>query len=270
MSACILVCVCVRWGVCAAAIYLKNYIRRLWDLDESEGGVCAADRLLLKQQLLLLQQQQQQQQQPAGVRAQLADCLRLVAAADFPLEWEELLPSLLQQLQLPHPQQLLQQQMQPIPPEQQQQLLQQLCCCLTTVHALTKKYRQTPRAEEVLLQLQQILNQLQEPLLSAYIFSVQQVLLLQQQQQQQQAPNTGAAAAAAADRLDAALLAATLCIKIFISLSSVDLPEYLEDNLSVFVSGFLQLLQLPVHLSSSNSSNEADAADDDDDTDRRA
>ncbi|OEH74667.1 importin-alpha subunit [Cyclospora cayetanensis] len=112
----------------AAAIYLKNYVRRLWDLDEAQGGVSAANRSLMKQQLLILQQQETI---PKGV--------------------------------------------------------------------------------------------------------------------------------------------VLLSCKIFISLSSVDLPEYFEDHLAYFVLGFIQILQLPIHCSSgggnSSNNNRADAvsaADDDD------
>ncbi|KAL8433430.1 hypothetical protein ACSSS7_003912 [Eimeria intestinalis] len=122
------------------------------------------------------------------------------------------------------------------------------------------------RSEEVLLQLQQILKHVQQPLLSVFTFSVLRLLAAadtaqQQQQQHQQGAAATAAVAAAPGEMEAALQATLLSSKVFLSLSSVDLPEFFEDNLSSYVLGFVRVLQLPIHPSSSN----GDAAADDDD-----
>ncbi|KAL8440901.1 hypothetical protein Emag_007633 [Eimeria magna] len=248
---------CVFSLLCSAAIYLKNYVRRMWDIDEAQGGVSAANRVLLKQQLLLLLQQQHVSR---AVEAQLGEALSRVAATDFPLEWPDLLPALVQQqLQVPPAQQLQQ-----LPQQQQLLLLQHIVRGLSTLHVITKKYRQAMRSEEVLLQLQQILKHVQQPLLSVFTFSVLRLLAAVETAQQQQQQQAASAAAAAPGEMEAALQATLLSSKVFLSLSSVDLPEFFEDNLSSYVLGFVRVLQLPIHPSSSNGNT---AADDDDEGD---
>merc|ERR1719253_1135373 len=63
----------------AGAIYLKNYVRRNWDIAADQGGVAASDRTTIKTHLLTMMLASAR-----PVQVQLSAAVALVAKADFP------------------------------------------------------------------------------------------------------------------------------------------------------------------------------------------
>ncbi|KYK67458.1 importin-beta N-terminal domain-containing protein [Toxoplasma gondii TgCatPRC2] len=220
----------------AGAIYFKNYIRRLWDVDPQQGGISEANRVLVKEHLLCLLLAPSTEKR---VQMQLADALARIAETDLPLDWPTLLPELSQKHLVPTVASL---QQSPSVAEKKAQLQQQVAA-LEILHAVLKKYRAALRSDDVLLELQQVLPATQEPLLQVFGTALKLLELAIQENvagEPGAAVNGGKAIANGAELLEVLLLAS----KVFFSLNTVDLPEFFEDHLRDFVGGFVALLRL--------------------------
>ncbi|PFH32706.1 importin-beta N-terminal domain-containing protein [Besnoitia besnoiti] len=221
----------------AGAIYFKNFIRRLWDVDPQQGGISEANRALVKEHLLCLLLAPTTAKR---VQMQLADALARIAETDLPLDWPALLPELSQKHLVPTAASLQQSP----PPADQKALLQQQIAALEILHAVLKKYRSALRSDEVLLELQQILPPTQEPLLHVFGTALKLLEVAVAESgagdQGKSAMNGSKAVTNCAELLQVLLLAA----KVFFSLNTVDLPEFFEDHMREFIGGFVALLRL--------------------------
>ncbi|CBZ50338.1 putative IMPortin-alpha re-exporter [Neospora caninum Liverpool] len=222
----------------AGAIYFKNYIRRLWDVDPQQGGISEANRVLVKEHLLCLLLAPSTEKR---VQMQLADALARIAETDLPLDWPTLLPELSQKHLVPTVASL---QQSPSAAEQKA-LLQQQVAALEILHAVLKKYRSALRSDDVLLELQQVLPATQEPLLQVFGTALK---LLEVAIAESGAGDHSAGAAVngskAVTNCPELLEVLLLASKVFFSLNTVDLPEFFEDHLRDFIGGFVVLLRL--------------------------
>ncbi len=144
---------------------------------------------------------------PPKLRSLLAESLAIIAQHDFPQFWPNLVGDLVARANT-----------------QDYHLLNGV---LRTAHSVFRRYRNVSMGTEVLKELKFILDQFQAPLLLIY---------------QQAWAMTGTAGADPA-RLALLLECINLCTKLFYDLSFVDLPEFFEDHLREWMTGFLTALQ---------------------------
>eukprot|EP00918_Siedleckia_nematoides_P081669 GHVU01179056.1.p1 GENE.GHVU01179056.1~~GHVU01179056.1.p1 ORF type:complete len:628 (+),score=104.08 GHVU01179056.1:67-1950(+) len=76
----------------AGSIYLKNYIKKQWDVSEEHGGVRGGDRQFIKKYLISLLLVV-----PKASQTQLSEAVQHVAVSDFPEDWRDLLPDIVKQ-----------------------------------------------------------------------------------------------------------------------------------------------------------------------------
>lgn len=187
----------------AASIQLKHFIEHNW-----EDKIGAAEKKQFRGMIVDLMLKHT----PAVAR-QLRATLEIVANADWPGSWPELLPLLVQRMQ------------ETISGGQVGKCLD----VLRTVSVLMKRYNGADKTDEVLYELRDVLAVFTEPML--VVFTGLCTLV-----------SAGAAAAPTAEHV--------LCLKelakVFYALNWVDLPEFFEDHMKEFMEGFHGLLALPV------------------------
>ncbi|ORZ08644.1 importin, partial [Absidia repens] len=76
----------------AGAVYFKNYIKRNWD-NENADHITPQDRLTIKNEIVQLMIST-----PERTQLQISDALSIIAAEDFPEQWENLMPELTSKL----------------------------------------------------------------------------------------------------------------------------------------------------------------------------
>jgi exportin-2 (importin alpha re-exporter) len=180
----------------AAAIYFKNHVRRAWP---SEAPLRAEERATIKGALAGMMLRHS-----PSVARQLGEALAIVAAHDFPGQWPELIPELLQRLA----------------DASHAADWPAVLGVLKTCSRVFKRYRSAFKCDEVLLELRYILGLVQAPLLD--IFKAL----------------CGIASTAPVFRC------LKVVAKLFYALNYVDLPEYFEDHMAEWMEGFRRFLQI--------------------------
>ena len=142
---------------------------------------------------------------PRPLQAQISAAVTLISDSDFPLGWQSLVPQLVSAIgNDAHRQGALQ-----------------------TLHAVLDKYRTVVRSDSVLREMQFILPQLQSAHLECFKSSVSLLV------NSSPLPRSS---------LEPIIEQTTLLSGIFLLMNSVDIPEFYEDHLSDWMSGFLALL----------------------------
>eukprot|EP00871_Galdieria_phlegrea_P004777 jgi/Galph1/52/GphlegSOOS_G4779.1 len=191
----------------AAAVYLKNYIKRSWeDVEDSEKE--KLKRLLTDNVL----------QQPAVLRRLLTETLSVVADSEFPNNWEYLLPELCTKLI----------QAVSAPTHEKDNWL--ICLgVLETIDSLVECYRNLFRSDELLMELKYVLGFVQDPLLKTLQLLSENYL-------------SSDILAEDNDYSRTILEITHHCCRIFYSLCYQDLPEYFEDHMEEWARAFLKIL----------------------------
>ncbi len=145
---------------------------------------------------------------PQNLRSLLGEAVTLLAQHDFPAMWPNLVSDLVSRAN----------------PQDYNTLLG----VLRTAHSVFRRYRNVSMSTDVLKELKFILEQFQRPLTAIFLATWQQISSPQQ-------PD--------AARLGVLLEAANLCTKLFYDLNYVDLPEFFEDNMKEWMTGFLQAIR---------------------------
>ena len=187
----------------AASIQLRHFIEHNW-----EDKIGAAEKKQFRGMIVDLMLKHT----PAVAR-QLRATLEVVAKVDWPGNWPELLPLLVQRMQ------------ETISSGNVDKCLD----VLRTVSVLMKRFNGAEKTDDILLQLRDILAVFTEPML--VVFKGLCTLV-----------SAGAGVAPTAQHV--------LCLKelakVFYALNCVDLPEFFEDHMKEFMDGFHALLTLPV------------------------
>lgn len=190
----------------AAAVRFKNVIAKGWDTDREDGTdgivVLPADRTTLKAHLVQLMCTT-----PARIQAQLSESISLIAAKDYPQQWENLLPELIKQLQTTD--------------------TSILHGVLKTMESIFNRFRYVERSDDLYRVLKYTLDGCQSPLLALY-------------------QNVGQAVDGATNdvaQLKAHFESLSLITKIFYSLNYQDLPEFFEDNIGAVMQQFRKYLE---------------------------
>ena len=203
----------------SASIFCKNLLKRRWtsSADESLQFTLLddANKVQVRSLLLAATCGPAAVPQPRQIQSQVNAIISFIADADFPKLWPELLPSLVQTLNSS--------------PSNELRLNALTCLC-----SVFRKYKTASRSTEMLLELQYLLPLFQATHLQLFSSVLPGILA--------NPTSTPKEVFAAMDQI----------LEIFYSLNVIDIPEFYQDSLSVWMAGFLQLLALPHAKSSSD------------------
>ena len=143
---------------------------------------------------------------PPQIQAQCSEAISLIAAIDFPKQWDNLLPELIQKFASPDP--------------------HIVCGVLETANSIFKKFRFAHRTDALYIDLAYVLDKIQAPLL----------VLFQTLGQAVDAYQNDAA------QLKPRMAALRTTCRIFFSLNWQDLPEYFEDHMEEWMNEFSKYL----------------------------
>ncbi|OII76483.1 importin-beta N-terminal domain-containing protein [Cryptosporidium andersoni] len=199
-----------------ACIYLKNNIKKRWDIDCMHGGVKQNDRNFIKENIIKMYINT-----PNIVQTQVAEILLYISVRDFPSYWPELLSDIIKCF--PGDEYLNESLL------NNYDKLNLYSCTLTMTKLVLDKYRCAESSNKILTELRDILQIICIPLYKVFIFSSQALLsgvVIHE-------PNN-----------TAILNICLLCCQIFYSLHCCDVPEFFENNIQVFMHTFHSLLEL--------------------------
>ena len=144
---------------------------------------------------------------PPQLKAQCSESISIIAEVDFPKNWQNLLPELVQKFNSPDP-----------------AIVQGV---LLTASSIIKRFRYVQKSDDLYRDILYVLERMQEPLLILFKTTAQAV--------------TGMANDVA--QLKPRFESLRLICRIFFSLNWQDLPEYFEDHMSEWMDGFASFLQ---------------------------
>lgn len=190
----------------SAAVHFKNIVKKGWDAENEDGTdgivISAKDRKTIKDHLVELMCTA-----PAQIQAQCSEAISLIAAVDYPKNWDNLLTELIQKFNSPDP--------------------NIVCGCLATANSIFKRFRYVNRTDELYEDIIYTLEKLQAPLLTLF-------------------KTTGQAVDAYANdvnQLRPRFVALRSMCRIFYSLNWQDLPEFFEDHMGEWMAEFAKYLK---------------------------
>lgn len=203
-----------------AAIYMKNHVKKHWDIPEKSGGMQDTDRALIKVQIVDLAIQTTSER---SIYTQLASTIQLIAAVDFPSDWTTLLPTLCQRC---------------LPSSSQADMLAS-CAAFELIDDVLQRYRRESRSNEILHELKfEVLPHVQEMVVKQFTQLVESLL-----RSSSSAPLAGSSQAPVTPEMqEITLKQAYFCCRILLSLISIDLPEYIEDHKDELYKSLILLL----------------------------
>ncbi|RLO07421.1 hypothetical protein DYB28_007549, partial [Aphanomyces astaci] len=202
----------------AASIAFKNLVKKEWD-PESEGCIVPECKALVKTHIVSLMCDM-----PDTLMKQLSAALFTIGEYDFPDQWPELLPQIVEKLGDPTSD------------------LRTVNGMLETSNAIFKRFRHAFKSDALYKELLYCLMQFQAPLLHLFTAMTHQL--------QHPTPSTDLRGLATALR--------TMC-RIFFSLNWQDLPEFFEDHIAAWMQAFEFLLRLDLaQLVDADNDDEAD------------
>ncbi|KAH7649786.1 hypothetical protein FG379_002500 [Cryptosporidium bovis] len=211
-------------------IYIKNLIKRKWDLDWEQGGINKPDRDVIKGNIVNIYMNS-----PAIIQSQIGEMLLYISVRDFPSYWNTLLSDIVKFL-----------------PDNGVDImgssgngvftnedigllvnkLRQYECALSIMKLILDKYRYAESSNKILLELKEILKTVCEPMYKMFIYSshclVRQLPVITQDS-------------------NSRLLVLKICLlscQLFYILHCCDIPEFFEDRISVFMESFHAILEL--------------------------
>lgn len=208
-------------------IYMKNLVKRKWDLDWEHGGLNVQDREIIKGNIVNIYMNT-----PKMIQSQIGEMLLYISIRDFPVYWSDLLANIVKFL-----------------PDEQTDLLsnngmflgndlnamlsklQQYESSLSMTKLVLDKYRYAESSNKVLLELKEILKVVCEPMYRMFVYSSQCLL--------RRLP--------VVQDTKSRLLVMNICLlscQLFYILHCCDIPEFFEDRIGPFIESFQALLDL--------------------------
>ncbi|RKP10272.1 Cse1-domain-containing protein [Thamnocephalis sphaerospora] len=202
----------------AAALLLKNFVRRNWSTD-GEDKIAQADRLAIKASIVDVLVKV-----PAKLQLQLGEVISTIADNDFPADWSDLVPNLVGKL------------------DPQNYTVNN--GILQTAHFLFKRWRHEFSSNELFSEIKFVLEIFAAPFLNLVkaCFNTDQMIEKSAQD-----------AAALPVLLESMFLSA----KVFYSLNAQDLPEFFEDHMAEFMGIWYKYLTYTNPLVESTDADEA-------------
>ena len=190
----------------AAAVHFKNTIKKGWDVNREDGNegivISPEDRNTIKTHLVQLMCTV-----PEQLQVQLSESISLIAEADYPDQWQNLLGELVQQFNSTDP--------------------AVVTGVLKTANSIFKSFRYVERSDDLYRIILFTLNGIQAPILALF-------------------KTTGQAVDAFANdpaQLKPRLESLRLICRIFYSLNYQDLPEFFEDHMGEWMTDFAKYLE---------------------------
>ena len=191
----------------AGAVTFKNYVKRGWQPSDEDAApapqIPEGDRTQIKTNIVALMLSV-----PEQLQKQLGEGLSIIAEHDFPAKWQNLLPELIAQLSSGNP--------------------ATTCGVLQSINSVCRRFRAAMKSEEIMEQFKYVLDTFQEPHLQIFVSLVEQLPAL----------NTPSGA----DALKSLMASIRVCLRVFLSLNSLDLPEYYEDHMDEWFERFKAFL----------------------------
>jgi len=188
----------------SAAVNFKNFVKRNWRVVDDMDKIPADDRLRIKTMIVDLMISM-----PEQIQRQLSDSISIIGREDFPKAWPDLLKHMISKIGSGD--------------------FNVINGILRTAHSLFKRYRHEFKSQELWSEIKIVLDEFAAPLTE---------LFKQTMELSQSAKCTDDASASKV--VFSSLL---MICKIFYSLNYQDLPEYFEDNMAVWFTHFLSLIQ---------------------------
>ena len=190
----------------AAAVHFKNTVKKGWDVNREDGNdgivIAESDRTTIKSHLVQLMCTV-----PSQIQAMLSESISLIAEVDFPKNWSNLLPELVQQFNSPDPKVFV--------------------GVLKTANSIFKRFRFVARSDGLYEVILYTLNLIAQPL-TAYFKQLGQAVQSLANNKEQLLP-----------RMEALRL---IC-RIVYSLNYQDLPEFFEDHMGEWMADFKVYLE---------------------------
>ncbi|EGG14652.1 hypothetical protein DFA_10910 [Cavenderia fasciculata] len=188
------------------AIYFKNHVKENWKKgDQVDYPIYPSDKETIKASMVELILRTQQ----ANVKSQLIEAMNIIGEAEFPINWPSLLGDIMNKISSTTD-------------------YNTINTLLEILNTLLCKYRPLASDKQVLLELREILDTLPKPYLE--LFNKTGNLIKQ------------SGANFTQEQAKSLFTSVHLQLEIFLSMSSVDLPEFFEDNLETFSTDFLYYL----------------------------
>ncbi|XP_015789619.1 exportin-2 [Tetranychus urticae] len=188
----------------AGAITFKNFVKRNWRCDDdSVDKISENDRKMVRSLIIGLMLKSEEL-----VQKQLSEAVSIIGREDFPAKWPNLLDEMISRMQ---------------------------SCggdfsiingILQTAHSLFKRYRHEFKSQELWSEIKYVLDNFAKPFTDLFTATVALA-------------KTHANNPAGLKIIFSSLV---LCAKIFQSLNAQDLPEFFEDNISIWMTHFAELL----------------------------
>lgn len=204
----------------AGAIAFKNYIKRNWgrSVDNPEEQ----DRIHPADRDYIKKTiVPMMLKSPIAIQKQFSDAIQTVGKYDFPKKWPELMDEMIEKFQTGD--------------------FHVINGVLKTAHSIFKRYRFEFKSQELWEEIKLVLDKFAKPLTDLFVATM----------------NLTTAHANDAAALKIIYGSIELMCKIFNSLNSQDLPEFFEDNMSIWMTTFHQLLVSDVPLLKTSDDEEA-------------
>lgn len=191
----------------AGSIAFKNFIKRNWAVSDDNVNVnkiSETDRGTVRNAIVNMMLHS-----PEQIQLQLSDAVSIIGREDFPKKWPGLLDEMLTQIQASDGN------------------FHIINGVLRTAHSLFKRYRHEFKSQELWTEIKYVLDRFAKPFTDLFVATIE---LAKNQSNVQ--------------NLKIIFSSLVLCSKIFYSLNAQDLPEFFEDNISVWMDNFLVLLSI--------------------------
>ena len=189
----------------AGAVTFKNYVKRGWQPSDEvpTPQIPESDRTQIKTNIVTLMLSV-----PEQLQKLLGEGLSIIAEHDFPAKWQNLLPELIGQLASGNPATTF--------------------GVLQSINSVCRRFRAAMKSEEIMEQFKYVLDTFQETHLQVFVSLVEQL----------PAHNTPQGA----DALKSLMASVRVCLRVFLSLNSLDLPEFYEDHMDDWFERFKAFL----------------------------
>ncbi|KAJ0171405.1 hypothetical protein K1T71_012955 [Dendrolimus kikuchii] len=190
----------------AASIAFKNFIKRNWPVAEDGGDRIHAADRVAIKTLIV----NLMLKSPEAIQRQFSDAVSIIGKCDFPEKWPSLIPEMVEKFATGD--------------------FHVINGILRTAHSLFKRYRYEFKSQKLWEEIKHVLETFAKPLTDLFVATIDLT--------NKHANNPQA--------LRVIYGSLVLICKVFYSLNSQDLPEFFEDNMSVWMPNLLNLLQVKV------------------------
>ncbi|XP_045624076.1 exportin-2 isoform X1 [Procambarus clarkii] len=186
----------------AAAINLKNLVKRNWIVDEDgTNRISTNDRTVIKREIVDLMLRSSE-----GVQRQLSEAISIIGKSDFPHQWQDLIPYMAEKFKSGD--------------------FNIINGVLQTSYSVMRRYEFEHKSDDLWREIKFVLENFAQPLTNLLVELMKFA-----------GDNLTNATA-----LKVILSSLVSVGKLFLALNSQDLPEFFEDNMAVWMEHFLTLL----------------------------